>query len=98
MLIDSAKAEKVLRYWKASLAWKNIGDWAAGWSQGSFIDECRELCQDNGLLGFRADCLLDDMIHDVERSPLEIPGIVVELQRKTEIVGQDNKETVNGLS
>jgi hypothetical protein len=78
-MATGSKAEPTLRFWKASLAWKNIGGWAKGWTQESFIAEVRTLCADLGSLGSRADDLLDDMIHDVEERPRETPGIVVSL-------------------
>lgn len=85
-VVDNKKASTTLGYWKASLAWKNIGNWAAGWTQESFIQECRSLCCDQGNVGKKADDLLDDMINGIERRALH-EGIVVELH-KTEKVSQ----------
>lgn len=79
-MLQKDREELTLRYWKASLAWKNIGEWAKGWTQGAFIKELQELCEDNGNIGSRADVLLDMMIKDVERCPLDCPGEVVELK------------------
>jgi hypothetical protein len=87
-LVAGRKAEYTLRYWKASLAWKNIGDWAVGWNFGAFIDELREICNDNDRLGALADRLLDDVVYDKERNPLEIPGQVVSLHNRTIFAGQ----------
>lgn len=81
-LCSGKKQTLTLRYWKASLAWKNIGSWAMGWTQESFIDELRTICNDNGNLGLAADHLLDDMIHDVERRPRETPGKLYVLERQ----------------
>lgn len=63
-VVETVKAQLTNRYWKASLAWYHIGDWAKGWTQGSFIEELCELCLDQGNLGRRADHLLDTMIYD----------------------------------
>ena len=79
-MLQKDREELTLRYWKASLAWKNIGEWAKGWTQGAFIKELQELCEDNGNIGSRADVLLDMMIKDVERCPRDVPGEVVALQ------------------
>lgn len=95
-VIESPKAKLTLRFWKASLAWKNIGNWATGWNTESFIIELRTICNDNGRVGFQADNLLNDMVHDRERVPLEHPGVLVELRKakiaqyipETTIVGQ----------
>ena len=88
---EGVKATSTLKYWEASLAWKNIGDWAANWTTGSFIRECRRLCLDQGRVGFLADTLLDDVIHDRERSPLEMPAEVlafITASLKTQDLGQ----------
>lgn len=79
MDVPTPKEQLTLRYWKASLAWRNRGEWADGWSTGDFIDEIRMLCSSFGTLGHFADILLDDVIHDVEFSPLEQPGKLVQL-------------------
>lgn len=62
--------ETTIRFWKASLAWKNIGEWAEGWTQGEFIKEVRAVCCSPYYVGQRADDLLEDMIHNKELSPL----------------------------
>jgi adenine specific DNA methylase Mod len=86
-MLNNDKAEKTLRFWKASLAWKNIGEWSKGWTQGDFISELRDLCLDSGVLGHKADNLLDDMIKGVERQEV-FEGNVLPLQKKTIISGQ----------
>lgn len=58
------------RYWKASLAWKNIGDHALGFTQGSFIEEVTAICANQFRVGDLADNLLDIMIKDIEVVPL----------------------------
>ena len=84
---EGYQAEVVGRYWKASLAWKNIGDWAKGWTQESFINEVRFICSARTLVGVLADRLLDDMIHDVERHPNDVPGEVIDLHSRTKLLG-----------
>lgn len=59
--------EATQRYWKASLAWKNMGDWAIGWTQESFIKELQHICLSPQKVGDMADSLLDDMVHNIER-------------------------------
>ena len=86
-VIVSPKAKLTLRFWKASLAWKNVGNWAKGWTTESFITELREICNDNGNVGFQADTLLDDMIHDKERVPRELPGVLVSITPASSFVG-----------
>lgn len=68
--MQNTLAETTLRFWKASLAWKNIDNHAQGWTQGSFIQEVRALCHSPFLVGWRADDLLDDVIHNKEHKPL----------------------------
>lgn len=88
-VVETPKAKLTLRFWKASLAWKNIDDWAKGWTAESFIKELRVICNDNGRLGGGADSLLDDMIHDRERTPNDIPGELIRLQfLETTNIGQ----------
>ena len=82
MIVESQKAKLTLRYWKASLAWKNVGDWAKGWTATTFIHEVKEICNDNGMLGGLADILLDDMIHDRERTPNETPGELIDIHAR----------------
>lgn len=81
-------AETTLRFWKASLAWKNIDNHADGWTQGSFIKEVRALCCSPFQVGWRADDLLDDMINNHERKPLAegFEATVFQLQRPTSLV------------
>jgi hypothetical protein len=86
-LVQGLKAELTFRYWVASLAWKNIGGWAKGWTTESFITELRSLCNDNGRVGSHADELLDDIIHNKERKPLHESGRVVSLHARTNIMG-----------
>lgn len=62
----TSKEEAAQRYWKASLAWHDREGWAIGWTQQSFIDECRVLCTDYGNVGRQADQMLDDMIYGRE--------------------------------
>lgn len=93
-LVRGLKASLTLRYWQASLAWKNIGTWAKGWTQESFIRELRDLCNDNGRVGSNADSLLDDMIHDRERKELPVAGRVVPLHSKTQIMGRKTETTI----
>lgn len=71
------KEDVTLKYWKASLAWKNIDDWAKGWTISSFIAEVRGICYDQGRVGDLADKLLTDVINDNERSENDIPGIII---------------------
>lgn len=80
-LVETRRAQDTVRFWKASLAWKNIGTWARGWTQEDFIEECRYLCLDPSKLGDSADELLDSMIHDRERIHLETPGVIISLWR-----------------
>lgn len=93
-LVESRKAQDTVRFWKASLAWKNVGAWARGWTQEDFIEECRYLCLNPLKLGAAADELLDSMIHDKERIYLETPGVLISLRRpttqtiETQIMGQ----------
>lgn len=91
-IMTGSKAQLTLRFWKASLAWKNIGKWAQGWTTESFIDELRHLCNDNGVLGSRADTLLDDMIFDRERREQATPGTLyhfpVRFASQTQDLGQ----------
>ena len=88
-VVATPKAQLTLRYWKASLAWKNIGNWAKGWTAESFIKELRVICNDNGNVGARGDILLDDMINERERVENDIPGELIRVQfRKTKDLGQ----------
>lgn len=95
-MVETFKAQKTLRYWEASLAWKNVDDWSRGWTVESFTDECRMLCCDQGRIGYLADILLDDMINDRERTPLKEPGqliplvVIDSLSSLTQIIGQSN--------
>lgn len=68
-----------LRFWQVSLAWKNRGKWAEGWTQGAFIAEVRDICRSPHLVGWKADDLLDDVIYDKEHKPLSSPGEIVHL-------------------
>lgn len=94
-LIITNRSRLTLRYWKASLAWKNVGNWSRGWTQGGFITELKTICNDNGLLGSLADALLDDMVHDRERVEKPTIGELVELHAiKTSIIGHLNNTAV----
>lgn len=91
------KEENTLRYWKASLAWKNVGNWAKGWTQGDFIVELRHLSCDNDNLGRRADTLLDDMIKGIERQEIHAGTVVYLELSKPAIAEQQLKTKISGL-
>ena len=78
-LVNTSKATNALKYWYLSLAWKNIGNYAKGLTVGDAIDTARTLCCDQGRLGDRADDLLHDIVHDKERTPLEVSAKVYNL-------------------
>ncbi len=73
---EGKRVELAQLYWKASLAWKNIGNWADGWTVGDFIERCRLLCEDQGRIGDLADNLLEDVIHDRERTEVHTAEII----------------------
>lgn len=79
MTSEQDLGEVTLRYWQASLAWKNRGDWAKGWTQGTFIAEVRDICRSPHQVGWHADDLLDDVIYDKEHKPLGSMGELVRL-------------------
>lgn len=85
-VVMTSKSGLVLRFWKASLAWRIGGKWAAGWTQATFIDEVRALCCDNDNLGSQADRLLDDMIHAREHNPKDVSAEVVALHSRLILV------------
>lgn len=90
-LMSKMKLEEVtLRYWQASMAWKNREDWAKGWTQGSFGAELRFLCHSNHRVGFKADDLLDDFIYNHEEKPLGSPGNVVSIHSRPKSLVKQN--------
>lgn len=96
-VVDTFKAKNTLRFWKASLAWKNIDDWAKGWTTESFINELRELCCDNDNMGRQADDLLHEMIHGRERRQTEGSAIVYHLGQELEVVYIDSLTTMTNI-
>jgi hypothetical protein len=60
----------VLRYWKASRAWKGID--AIGWTVGDLIETLTELSCARLGVGPRANDLLQDVIHDHNYRPLDL--------------------------
>lgn len=68
------------RYWLASLAWRNVGSYADGWTVGNFIDELRGInASDVGFVGLLADALLDDVVRDRGRHHYH-DGVVIPLR------------------
>lgn len=93
---DNIKAQRTLKYWQSSLAWKNVGKWAEGLTWEELCSRLREVCLDQGLVGLKADALLDDTVHDVRRRFNEHPGVVFPFNSRltasaatTAIVGQE---------